>query len=161
LSLSLLLFPQPGIHPKLFLHHSMNADCVYEPEHAYLIKSMAQRHLSSQADPIDKTNSILPSKLLLTCPLRPTHQSETDSINIAFPTRTAPTSSTHALALPPSTTTPTPSTSLQLCITQQRDITGYDDFGPPTLQSSADLTGRRSRGGETLYREYVVQWCCI
>ncbi|UZJ51657.1 hypothetical protein CBS101457_000977 [Exobasidium rhododendri] len=128
------------------------ADCIYEAEHAKLVKRMAERYLSQECQGRHSASnlhhdSVLSSKMFLLSPLRPTHQFELDSISSTFPVYTSSSSSS-----PRSKTD-----SLQLCITHQLEIIGHDDFGPPRLQNLASQD--RKEGEKTTFHEYIIQWC--
>jgi hypothetical protein len=136
------------LHP--FQHQQ---DCIYEPDHAQLIKDMAERYLSKDGHSQKGSPPILPSKLFLLSPIRTTHQAETDSISKVFPRHSSSTVFDPAYRSSSTTT-------LRLCVTHQQELTGHDDFGPPRLHKGGG-GGNQSRktGRKTAFNEYIVQWC--
>jgi len=170
-------------------------DCIYDPYHPQWIKSVATRHLSnpissnsSSTHPIESpTNQTttpssdsqikspnLRTALHILSPLRDTHKVEIEAIYQAFPKHF----SSNALE---------DDQELELKITLEKDLEGYDDFGAPNLDFGVEVVegGRRKeeigigieemlkkekerairkeeskrRDGEVrMYRWFVVEW---
>ncbi|EPQ28204.1 uncharacterized protein PFL1_04032 [Pseudozyma flocculosa PF-1] len=113
------------------------ADCIYDPEHPKWIRSVAQRYLERRP-----ASPGAPRPLLhLMLPLRPTHARELAAIYEAFPMAGTRPGGLHE----------------ELRIVGQADYVGYDDFGAPSLVSSAKGPRRRSANKST-YRWIQIGW---
>ncbi|PWN94399.1 hypothetical protein FA10DRAFT_299678 [Acaromyces ingoldii] len=139
------------------------ADCTYESLHTTWIHSLATKHLARQSRHASGPNSSIAGALHLLSAYRPTHLQEFDDLYRIFPRSS---SSSQRL-------------EETLCIAQEDEIDGFDDFGPPKLLSrrqshrnvhehrrggqSASMSpdigfARRLSGTPTKFRRYEIRW---
>ncbi|CAO1614925.1 unnamed protein product [Parajaminaea phylloscopi] len=148
-----------GEHPEAY-DVIIAADCVYDVNHPAWIRSVAQRYLRrpkpDSPDP-SLVRTLNPhgvedhsgGTLYLISPIRATHTAEIEAITAAFPAS--------ASSQPRSSHPSASESEAQLRIVSQVDETGYDDFGPLSLNLGMQ-SGSAKRGLKTTYRTFVVRW---